>query len=266
MLYTSSDCLFLQDALNKISEWCTTWKLNLNPNKCSTLSISLKKPPVYFNYSINSSPLNRVSSVKDLGILTDHKLNFVDHIQAVKAKAMSLLGLLYRFTEIKDTRALQSDFSTVVLPIISFCSPIWSMAAPSNLNTLNSVAHFFGKIVRHRVPSLRNMSTDDILSSLSIRNLSTLRLQTDLKFMYNILNSVTDCPDLLSNINFRVPSRITRTHSLFYTPVPRLSLTKRSLFFRLSSLLNSLPDKIDPFSLSSNSFTNLALSHLSENN
>jgi hypothetical protein len=140
------------------------------------------------------------------------------------------------------------------------------MSAQSNLNTLNSITNFFSKIVKHRVPHLRDTPTESLLSSLSICNLSTLRLKTDFKFMHNTLNSFNDCPELISLINFRVPPRVTRGHTLFHQPFPRLSLAKRSLFFRLPSLLNSLPESIDPFSQPTNTFINLSLTHFSRKN
>ena len=226
------------------------------------MTISAKKTPILFDYEIDSLPLNRVSSMKDLGIIVDHKLLFSEHIHAIKSKAMSLLGLLYRFIDITSTKALQSYFSSIVLPVITYCSPIWSMSASTNLATLNSVTTFFAKIVKYRNPILREAPTSTVLSSLSLPSLSRLRLQSDIKFIFNALNSHFDSPDILSFFNIRVPSRHTRSTSLLHMPTPRLSVIKRSLFHRLSYLINSLPGDIDPFSLTIQNFTQRALKYL----
>ena len=147
------------------------------------MSINLKKVPLNFNYTLNSIPVNRKTSVKDLGVLIDTKLNFSGHIQTVKSKAMSLLGLLYRYSEIKDPQALRCYFTTIVLPVIAHCSPIWAMSAPSNLSAFKSLTNFFSSIVKYRVPHMRNMPTNTILTSLSIHNLPSVRLKTDVELI-----------------------------------------------------------------------------------
>ncbi len=70
-VYNESDCISLQEDIHKISNWCSTWQLNLNFAKCSVLSVTLKKKPCLFNYSVNNNVLNRVSVQKGLGIFID---------------------------------------------------------------------------------------------------------------------------------------------------------------------------------------------------
>ena len=170
---------------------------------------------------------------------------------------MSLLGILYRFTDIVDPIALSLNFSSFVLPVLTYCSPIWSMSSPTNLSTLDRVTNFFLRIVKSRVPSLRNASNSHILSSLSLNSLSAYRIKYDLSLLYSILNSLSDCPTLTSIFKLRVPSRTTRSVALLHCSTPRLSVVKRSLFFRLPSLLNSLPPSVDPFLLPKETFIRL---------
>jgi hypothetical protein len=121
----TSDCIDIQPALNQIPLRYETWKLNSNPGKCNIITLTLKKP-LTFNYTLNSTPSNRVTTMKDLCVLTDHKLNYFDHVQTVKNKAVSSLGLIYRFTEIKGPLALNSYYSThstILLPNLVHASP-----------------------------------------------------------------------------------------------------------------------------------------------
>ena len=106
------------------------------------------KHSIVFNYNICGTILQRLHKVNDLGVIFDSKLLFADHIAAVRSKAMQMLGILYRFTDIRDVNALRLYYTSCVLPNIEYCSPVWSSAAESNLMTLNRVTSFFYYIVK----------------------------------------------------------------------------------------------------------------------
>ena len=135
------------------------------------------------------------------------------------------------------------------------------MSSPTNLSSLDRITNFFFRIVKTRVLSFRQGSKNTILSSLSLESLSVTRSKHELSLLHSLLNSLHDCPPLTSLLNYRVPNRSTRLTSLLHCSTPRLSLIKRSLFFRLPSLLNSIPSFIDPFSLSKRKFLTLSLTH-----
>ena len=59
----------------------------------------------------------------------------------------------------------------------------------------------------------------------------------DLRFLNKILNNKVDCPDLLSSIDFRVPTRRTRRRDLFVSN-HRLRLTENSPVTRATTLAN----------------------------
>ena len=66
-------------------------------------------------YAINNTPIKKLESQKDLGIIIDRKLTFSDHITSITKQFMRLLGLLYR---LKDVRNLSSfvTFYKALLP------------------------------------------------------------------------------------------------------------------------------------------------------
>ena len=65
-----------------------------NVNKCKTLSLTLKKNPTVFQYSINGEVLQRCPSIMDIGVLLDHKLNWNMHIKGCVSMASKVLGLI----------------------------------------------------------------------------------------------------------------------------------------------------------------------------
>ena len=62
----------LNIALSRIESWCSLWQLNLAPEKCSVLKISMTKPPLNPEprfYILNGRQINKCSYIRDLGVL-----------------------------------------------------------------------------------------------------------------------------------------------------------------------------------------------------
>jgi len=71
--------------------------LKLNVNKCEVISYN-RKEIIDSNYFIREEntdhKLEKVSSIKDLGVIFDSRLNFRQHIQDKINKAYSMIGLI----------------------------------------------------------------------------------------------------------------------------------------------------------------------------
>ena len=61
----------------------------------------------------------------------------------------------------------------------------------------------------------------------------------DLRILNKILNNGVDCPYILSSVNFRVPTRITRNNHLFALD-GRLNIRRNSPIQRASKLANEV--------------------------
>ena len=85
-----SDCELLQGDLTNLCKWSADWRLTLNPQKCVSFTITLKSAPIKHTYHINSSPLQCVGEVRDLGVMLDSKLTFSTHISSTVNKANTL--------------------------------------------------------------------------------------------------------------------------------------------------------------------------------
>ncbi len=53
----AADCQLLQSDIDLLSNWCRTRRLNLNVDKCFSLTTSLKQSKIKFNYQINGTSL-----------------------------------------------------------------------------------------------------------------------------------------------------------------------------------------------------------------
>ena len=62
------DHKILQNDLQTLADWSKTWLMDFNIKKCATLSISRKKKPSIYQYSIHGEPLQRVDEHDYLGV------------------------------------------------------------------------------------------------------------------------------------------------------------------------------------------------------
>ena len=65
---SESDHQVLQDDLDKLAKWEKTWKMSFHPDKCQVLTISRKTKTSEHQYRLHGHVLERVKSVKYLGI------------------------------------------------------------------------------------------------------------------------------------------------------------------------------------------------------
>jgi hypothetical protein len=90
------DCMKIQSDLNKLSKWCERNSLFLNVDKGKTITFSRAHYLVEFFYMLDGTVLDRVSSINDLGVIMDEKMNFSEHIDVMVGKAFAMLVFIRR--------------------------------------------------------------------------------------------------------------------------------------------------------------------------
>lgn len=96
--------------LHRVVKWSQTYRLHFNAAKCAILSFTRSRNPLYYQYVLEETPMQRVGEVKDLGVLLKSNLTFRDHIVSICKKAFQNLGFVMReshvFTNINAIRVL----------------------------------------------------------------------------------------------------------------------------------------------------------------
>ena len=66
--------------IDSIKQWCSTWKLAINPSKCACITFNLPPSvPANSHYTINNITIPAVTQHLDLGVLVAHKLPWSSH-------------------------------------------------------------------------------------------------------------------------------------------------------------------------------------------
>ena len=197
---TQTDCDFLQRQLDALCHWSQLWGMSLNPGRCKVLTLSLRRDRVIVGYDVGDVTLERVSTMRDLGVILDEKLTFADHLDCVARKANRALGLLMRSFQTGkhgktlyncDFRAIISAYCANVRSVLEYGSVIWSGAADTHLSRLESIQHKFmvWLCCRCRFTDVP-LRYDALERRFSLEPLSKRRQQRDLLFVRNVHSSL----------------------------------------------------------------------------
>ena len=203
----------LQDDINKLQSRAESWGLIFSAHKCSHLRFvrpyANNPPPVPL--FINNSPIQFLSSARDLGLEIDFSLKFHSHIRLVASKASGVSNNLLRGTICRSQDFMKSIFVAHVRPIIDFCSPVWNTGYIGDIKLLESVQRRWTKLV----DGMSELSYHNRLKALSLYSIWGRLLRADLILVWKIFNDVnsplTGLLELSGNTRTRGNPRKLRT-------------------------------------------------------
>ena len=85
------DTHVLQSDLFRLIEWCKTWQLTFNPDKCKTMRITHKQDKSKESYTLdpNCEILKSMKNIKDLGITISYDLSWSEGKVIVHPRRLS---------------------------------------------------------------------------------------------------------------------------------------------------------------------------------
>ena len=98
-LKSASDFSSIQSNINSISSWISSHFLTINSSKTKYMIVSLKSQSSFSSFPslcLNGSPLERVQSLKYLGVHISCNLSWQLHVKTICGKARKLIGILFR--------------------------------------------------------------------------------------------------------------------------------------------------------------------------
>ena len=268
-----ADGLALQRDLTQLCTWSASWGLTLNPTKCKSFTMTLRRAPVQTSYCIAGIQLDHVSEIRDLGVILDSKLTFAPHISNIVCRANRSLGLLIRSFQVATTSskfnriAVQAAYFANVRSILEYCSVVWAGAANSHTVRVDRVQHKFLIWLLSWTSSgyAHSLSYDCLLAHFKLPSLSSRRIQHDLLFLRNISRQKVDCQILLESFPLHVPARSTRNATLFAVPRARVRTVESGMFSRLAKSMNAFlrgTPAADVFNDSAGVFKNQVLRYI----
>ena len=84
---SADDCAELQEDLQQLQEWEGRWLMQFHPEKCEVITISNRRSPIKYGYSIHGHHLQHVNNAKYLGVTINKSLSWNTHVDNVTKKA-----------------------------------------------------------------------------------------------------------------------------------------------------------------------------------
>ena len=91
-ILSEEDHATLQQDLNILADWSTKWLMGFNIKKCAILTITRKRNPSMYQYTLLNEAIPRTECYKYLGINISKDLRWNTHCQSILLKANKTLG------------------------------------------------------------------------------------------------------------------------------------------------------------------------------
>ena len=175
-------------------------------------------------------------SFRYLGVTLTPSLSWSIHIANVRSKSRKVLGLIFRhFYRFSSPITILRLYSSLVRPILEYCSPVWSPHSISISNSLESVQSFALKLAS-------KFHTPASSPPLSLPSLSSRRLQARIKLLFAITRNLYFLPSPIVYPQACPPYPIRSYHPFNLSPIfCRTSSFSKSFFPSTIKIWNSLP-------------------------
>ena len=163
------DHSILQQDLLNLEQWASLWQMNFANSKCYTLSVTLKKKPSPFVYSLCDSNLKGVKFQKYLDVYISSTLSWAKQCEEVKKKASRILGVLQRNLSSCSETVKERAYTGLVRPIVEYASAAWSPHTKKDVSNIESIQKRAARFIcgdYDRTSSVTSMTRDLGWSSL----------------------------------------------------------------------------------------------------
>lgn len=155
---SDEDRASLQSDLNEVVEWAKSNALKINAAKTNVISFSKFERKI-FDYYIDTEKIERVTTIKDLGVVFDECLTFEQHILAITNKVKQIIGIGNRLAkEVKSPMIAMKVYSTYAQPIVEYAAVCWYTDTAIRTNALFALHRKVTKSAL-RIPFDRNSET-----------------------------------------------------------------------------------------------------------
>ncbi|XP_076629123.1 uncharacterized protein LOC143345647 [Colletes latitarsis] len=174
----------LQESINDLLSWSVKSGLKFSPQKTKYIIFSRKRklttlPP---NLHIRNTEIERVDSIRILGLIFDHKLTWGPHMKYLKVtctKKMNIIKALSNYNWGADQEIIIQIYQALIRSKLDYGSIVYNSAKPNILKTIDSIHNAALKIASG---SYRTSPINSILFESKEPSLEQRRKYLSLKY------------------------------------------------------------------------------------
>ena len=147
---SDADSANLQKDLDKLAVWETKWLMKFHPDKCNVLTISKKRTPAKYSYTLHGHNLEHVTAAKYLGCTIASDLKWGKHISNICSKANNTISFLKRNLNISNKSIKEKAYVSLVRPTLEYASSVWDPYQQNDIYRLEMVQRRAARYVTNR--------------------------------------------------------------------------------------------------------------------
>ena len=238
----------MQNVMDKVNNWYEDNKLSLSFEKCTTMVIGNNRQEIKENFDIylGSHLLEKVHSMKYLGVLIDDKLKWKEHSLSVSKRININNARLRRIHKTVPQRIRVKIHKAISEPIIDYAATVWGHFSKHISNDMSRLEHMAARAITGNYDFI-NIRGSTLMSDLNLKPfLERHSYNTSLLAFKAIHNMV---PDYISNsftLSSEINERILRSsyNRNLYLPKPSRDIFKKSLSYFVPHTWNQLPTEL----------------------
>ena len=175
----------LQDRVNCIAQWASTWKMEINPKKSKVMHVGKHNPGL--PYYINGDEIAAVTNEKDIGFWIQDDLSTSTHVYKARCKALAEISRIRRNFNYIDKRAFCTLYNQRIRPHLDYgmtACPPGTVAEAKVLEAVQSKATAM-------VYGLKYKNSEERRKHLGLMSLDQRRERGDLIEVFKILKGHT---------------------------------------------------------------------------
>ena len=211
-----------------------------NVDKCHQLTISRKNKPRNTSYSLHGQTLEKVKSVKYLGVEISEDLSWGKHIQSITAKANRTSAFVHRNLRGCPVTTQTNVYKAMIRPLVEYAAPVWD---PYHQNHIQKVERIQRQSARRIFQDFSyTTSASTLVSKLKLPTLEQRRNTAKATMIYKIMNGLVDITPVQGTLT--PANRSTRRHtSKLMVPHCRTDVYLHSFFPSAIRIWNNLPSE-----------------------
>ena len=226
IIITGKNMYEIEEKFHKLSsalvKWVSCNGLSLNIKKTNYMIFSHKNGEHEYTFEpkIDNIKIEEKKSARFLGVILDTKLNWTQHIHAVKTKMSRYIGIMYKLKYILPQAARLSIFHSFVQSHLNYCSLIWGFASKTNIEVLfraqkKGIRSIMSGYVNYYYKDGETpANTKPIFLKHKILTVQSIIVKNALIFMYKINKFTSHLP---VSIRETIPNNAPTTGSTYHT-------------------------------------------------
>ncbi|CAH2086476.1 unnamed protein product [Euphydryas editha] len=193
-----------ENGLRLVADWLRCNLLTLNTSKTNYMCFTVTnrtQPDCNFNIKIHNNhhpddisctcpSIERVFATKYLGVMVDHRLSWLPHVELVAGRLIKLMWIFKILRHVAGQKLLNQIYYALAQTITTYCITIWGAASKTHLIVLERAQRALLKVIYFKKRQYSTTSLYTTSEVLSVRKLyiqhTILRKHTSSD--YNIVN------------------------------------------------------------------------------